>query len=528
MRLKRTLRHWQHGTAATVAWLLGSGAGLAWGQSVDTSMARAVVDQPLSMTVLVRAFDVPGSRITPDCLQVRLQQGESGEAITPLRLRTVPSGEDGRVAVHISSPQPVTDTVLLGQLSLQCGADYHRDFTVLVDPPAAAGSAARPARTIQAARPAGPPSHPATTPPSSITRSVPWNDDEQHQRLVSAIVAALVPLHVARPASSPAADNVPAVAHHPWQDLREEQRLTRASLAALTARLERTEREGWRDALLVLGTVLGLSIALLVARLVREGLLPRLETRPPAPHTRRGTDDVGFSASAAASAPTTPALHAASVPPNADHPSTVDWIPPETPTTDEIRTRTRWPDADFGHPSLDSTTASRELLQELEPHVGDSPVGVAVVLEQRLQALPGKCPWILLRLLALYQHMGQPWNHERVAAQLQTLYNVRIPDMGEAAAVGLDLDAYPDTLERIVQSWPQDTAEETVNGLLLQPTIVEVLDLPAFETALLLHDLLRQRRNLWRTAVDGSALPPPCPGPSTVQGHDRLMELLAA
>ena len=124
--------------------------------------------------------------------------------------------------------------------------------------------------------------------------------------------------------------------------------------------------------------------------------------------------------------------------------------------------------------------------------------------------------------------MGQPWNHERVAAQLQTLYNVRIPDMGEAAAVGLDLDAYPNTLERIVQSWPQDTAEETVNGLLLQPTIVEVLDLPAFETALLLHDLLRQRRSPWRTAVDGSTLPPPGPVPSTGQGHDRLMELLAA
>ena len=547
MRLRQTLRHWQHGTGtAAVAWLLGSSMGAAWGQSIDTSVARAVVDQPLSMTVLVRAFDGPASRITPECLQVRLQQGESGEAITPLRLRTVPSGDDGRVAVHISSPQNVTDTVLLGRLSLECGADFHRDFTVLADPPTTAASTPPVARTrpavlpakpraiplaqVQAPAHASPPEQPTTaTPPSSITRSPPW-DDEQHQRLVSAIVAALVPLHADRSAAPP--PDTPPAGHLPWQDLRDEQRLTRASLAALTTRLERTEREAWRDALLVLGTVLGLSIALLAARLVREGLLPRLEPRPPAHRPRRPAEDFGLGPFATTTAPASPARHEA--PPlgtDPDHSATVAWIPPEPPATDTTPAHSRWPDADFGHPSLDSAATSRELLAELEPHVHDSPVGVAVVLERRLQALPGKCPWILLRLLALYQHMGQPWNHERVAAQLQTLYNVRIPEMAPSstAAGGLDLDAYPDTLERIVQHWALDTGEETLNGLLLRPTIVEVLDLPAFESVLQLHDLLRQRRNPWLTAIDGGApSPPEAAVPAAAQGRDRLMELLAA
>ena len=46
---------WQQGLVATVllAW-----TGNASSQSVDTSMARAVVDQPLSMSVQVRGFEI--------------------------------------------------------------------------------------------------------------------------------------------------------------------------------------------------------------------------------------------------------------------------------------------------------------------------------------------------------------------------------------------------------------------------------------------------------------------------------------
>jgi hypothetical protein len=56
--------------------------------------------------------------------------------------------------------------------------------------------------------------------------------------------------------------------------------------------------------------------------------------------------------------------------------------------------------------------------------------------------------------------------------------------------------------------------------------VIEVLDQPAFEDALLLHGIARQRQSVWLTAVEagasspGSAPPPP--------DRNRLMDLLAA
>lgn len=188
----------------------------------------------------------------------------------------------------------------------------------------------------------------------------------------------------------------------------------------------------------------------------------------------------------------------------------------------------RWPDADFGHPTLDTTQASTQLLQELEPHVTDFPVGVAMVLEKRLQAEPGKCPWILLRLLTLYQSMAQPWNHERVAAQLEALYNVRIPGLDlDPAATTADLEAFPDTLSRIEQAWQHDDPAAELASLLLKPTTVEVLTPLAFEEALLLHSIVQHRQSGWLTAVTGSG-GTDSPTPAQEESPDRWLDLLAA
>jgi hypothetical protein len=542
---------WQQGIAAAalLGWMCS-----AWGQSVDTSMARAVVDQPLSMAVQVRGFDWPASRLTPECLHIQILQGESGETITPVRVRTIPSGEDGRVLVQISSPQTVTDTVLTGRLSLLCGADYTREFTVLVDPPTAspapkhlAPPAARPpARRVAAVLPTHPTE--ATTATHNTTRSddpVPATavtvrtlEDAEVQRLVNAVVAvlALTPPRPDPPESTTADSS--------WQDLREEQRQTRASLAALLARSERSERDVWRDAVLVVGGVLGLSVGLLVLHLVREGRMPRMgaqasvaahRLRHQRAQVRLDTDPFTGRAHGDAPPATTPAQSGTGI---------VDWLPPaaqvpavESGSTPDHAPHPRWPDADFGHPSLDTTHASTELLHELEPHVADSPIGVAVVLERRLQELPGKCPWILLRLLALYRQMAQPWNHDRVAAQMEALYNVRIPDMESAAAcTGADLEGYPDTLDKIRQAWSLDDPVATLTGLLLRPTVIEVLDQPAFEDTLLLHAIVRQHQSAWLTAVEGGpsfsatavAAAAAATPPSTHPASNRLMDLLAA
>ena len=161
------------------------------------------------MTVQVRGFDWPASHLTPDCVQVRIQQGESGDTIAPVRVRTIPSGDDGRVLVQISSPQAVTDTVLTGRLSLLCGADFTREFTVLVDPPAGGNTPRRADLRVEKSQPAqptpvphaaAPPTRTAHTarnvtrsddPPTTPTAPARAMDDADLQRLVNAVVTAL-------------------------------------------------------------------------------------------------------------------------------------------------------------------------------------------------------------------------------------------------------------------------------------------------------------------------------------------------
>jgi hypothetical protein len=547
---------WQHGIAAAalLAW-----AGDASSQSVDTTMARAVIDQPLAMSVQVRGFDWPASRMTPECLHVEIQQGESGDTITPLRLRTVPSGDDGRVVVQISSPQRVTDTVLIGRLRLLCSADYTREFTVLADPPTSATPANRPPLrpslaqfTPQRETMRNP--DPSSGAPAQRSRNITRSDDDalpttgrpDHQafddaalqRLVAAVLLALpanpVPVAEATP-DDPARD--PA-----WQALQEEQRQTRAAMAALLARIEHNEHHGnaWRDVSLVAGGILGVWAGLLLMRLVREGLMPRISTPTQATaasiahrlrrqRARMNPDEEFLAPRDARDTRRDPTS-------STPDPGTVQWMPhiaTDQPTADEPSPATRWPDADFGHPSLDTTVASIDLLQELAPSVSESPVGVALVLEQRLQELPGKCPWILLRLLELYRQMAQPWNHERVAAQLEALYNIRIVSMAaESSRDEAGLEDRPDVLDSVLQAWSQEDPAPALARLLLRTTAIPALDKPVFEEILLLHGIVQQRQSPWLAAIDcradtASAHAQPLSTGSPT-GSGRRMELLAA
>lgn len=548
---------WQHGIAAALlAW-----TGNASSQSVDTTMARAVIDAPLAMSVQVRGFDWPASRMTPDCLHVEIQQGESGDAITPLRLRTVPSGDDGRVVVQISSPQRVTDTALIGRVRLLCGADYTREFTVLADPPAFAPAVARPPPKPPLPQ-RSPPREATRNPDASssasagrghrhVTRSdddvVPTAGPHDRQALEDAAMQRLVAAFLSALPANPvpiAESNHDAPPREPaWQALQEEQRQTRAAMAALLARIERSEHHGnaWRDVSLIAGGILGVWAGLLLMRLIREGLMPRIGTPTQATaasiahrlRRQRARLDEEFLTPRDAGEPRNTRRDPPSLTPD---PGTVHWTPPVTAdplTTGEASSATRWPHADFGNPSLDTVVASTDLLQELTPIIPESPIGVALVLEQRLQELPGKCPWILLHLLELYRQMAQPWNHERVAAQLEALYNIRILPMteeGSRDAVGLE--DCPETLQQVLQAWSQEDPAPALARLLLRTTAIPVLDKPVFEEILLLHGIVQHQQPSWRSAADcradsfavhGQPLPT-----GSSNGSHRHMELLAA
>jgi hypothetical protein len=465
-------------------------------QSIDTSSTRVTLGEPVAMTLRVRAFDWPASRLAPECLEARLQQGDQGTEIGPLRLRTAPTGEDGVVLVHLSSPDTVHEPVLQGRLMLRCGAEFMREFTVLADPPAEAGSRPHARRTDTSMRPKQPPptaeAHPlpASPPAERITRSndvptprspgtAPWNEQDL-QRLAHLVADALQP--------------TPAVNHEPaggtefaWQDLRAEQQQARVQLAALQSRLERTERDPWRDAAIVAGTLAGLALSLLVARGVREATLPRwrdIEPRRTASTPNR--QEPGPTPLPIQTEP--PAAHMTG-------PATT----PSPPDPHPAAPASRWPaHADFGHPTLD-TLASADLRDELAAHQGSSPIACIVALEERLQDGEAKCPWILLDLLALYGTLEQPWNQERVAAQLGALYNVDIDprDTRTAAPACNDpgLTTHPAALALTLSAWQQDDPAAALGRLLLRETAPSTaLDLPAFEEVLLLHSMALRLR----------------------------------
>lgn len=577
-------------------------------QTIDTTMAHVVIGEPVTLVIRVRAFDLPASQIRPECLSLRLQQGDSGLAIAPLQLQVTPSGDDSTALVHATSPEVVTDSFVTGRLTLSCGAEYVREFTVLSDPPRpargtgalhradAASSrqptlhrsrknapppAARPAVAEVAAssspastlaQPAPPASTPAPPPPARATRrSITRAEDpaaaapaasastlpaesasasgitaqapgvrlpeSEVQALAQAVLQTLqaqgnagssLPAFAA-PAGMAASS--PAEMLLPWQELREEQRLTRATLAALQARLERTERDVWRDALVAMAVIVGLAMSMLLARIAREWVLPRFTSMgglddPASTRAapRRWGDNDDFNDPGRASPPavkpppstSSPTSPAVSTSAQAAPDMTIHWSPslstglersaPSAFTLDDptglasatpgTAVDSQWPDADFGRPSLGDSLASIELLHELDAHTDSCPVGCVVVLESRLQENSGKCPWILLRLLDLYQQLEQPWNRVRVAAQLETLYNVRLGldvDDGDEAGSPGDLAAVPGTMAEVQRAWDQEDPAPALSALLLRPTLVEVLGRAAFEEVLLLLSIAHRR-----------------------------------
>lgn len=493
---RRPTGTWRHRTRQAVC-----GLGLVLGipaaaQSIDTSSTRATVGEPVAMTLRVRAFDWPASHLSPDCLDARLQQGEQGADLGPLRLRTAPTGEDGVVLVHLSSPGIVHEPVLQGRLMLRCGAEFMREFTVLADPSpeprprlntrSAAAATLRPAAPTESLA-----AHRPTTATERITRSddpaptprataPAWNDHDL-ARLAHLVAEALQPAHPSASAVPPAGGT-----EFPWQDLRAEQQQARAQLAALQSRLDRAERDPWRDAAIVAGTLAGLTLSLLVARGVREATLPRWRTPASCDPTENRL----------AEWPQTPPLQP---PPSPAAPPAL--AEPPSPIS-------RWPaHADFGLPTLD-TLASATLRDELAPHRNTSPISCVVALEERLQDGAAKCPWILLDLLDLYEALEQPWNHERVAAQLGALYNVD----GDPHARGHGLTDQPAALALALSAWQQDDPAAALGQLLLRGAAPAVLDLPAFEDVLLLHSLALRLRtttpdNDATTVADDEAMP---------------------
>jgi hypothetical protein len=118
------------------------------------------------------------------------------------------------------------------------------------------------------------------------------------------------------------------------------------------------------------------------------------------------------------------------------------------------------------------------------------------LLEHALQSRPGKNPRLLLRLLELYRHLQQEANHDRVAAQLEALFNLRVPLLSQrslsAPELGWELD-HELGLAELSAVWDlPDQALACLQPWLLPGTHPR-LSLQAFEDALCLFDLTREK-----------------------------------
>jgi hypothetical protein len=182
------------------------------------------------------------------------------------------------------------------------------------------------------------------------------------------------------------------------------------------------------------------------------------------------------------------------------HAPPVPWSDGGSPGNDPLREDVglprQWAHADFGEPSLDGV-AHAPWLQQVDQMSDGGYHGASVtVLESALQAHRGKNPWLLVRLLDLYRAMDQPWNHERVSAQIEALYNVRVPPMQSGhhrPDEGRTLEADASLLDRIVDIWPRpDATIELLGACLLRERGQPARDLGEFRDLLMLYAIARQ------------------------------------
>lgn len=505
---------------ATLALLLPLAGASA--QSLELTRTEATIAQPLRLEISARSFDGPAQPVHPGCLDAELLQPD--RFATRLRVEHLAFQTDHEPArLRLSSSGPLQEPVVIVRVQMRCGAPYERDFTIL-------GQAPRPAATTSPAR-AGRPRPPASGPRTASATRRTMKPEAASITPEAAPGPSAGPVqpdaHATKPpsAASPpdptpppaAAPRLQAGSHDEWisdiAGMRQDLQRHRLELAALTHRLERNEASHWQP----WGWLAALGITLMVghalATLMRDQWLRRFHLDPTGPgsmtsrrprpspttamkattHAAATTD---LTASTPRSLPSPLELTSTEVP---DSPPAVA-LPPE-PSRDNIAlARSTWAHADFGQSTLDAEPR-RPWLAEVDRISAEGYVGAAVaLLEQALQRGPAKHPALLMRLLKLYAALHQPDNHERVGAQLEALYQVRVPAWSTLTDEGTGppgdgLLADEPLMRTICSNWPA-TAADTLAELLLprhqadeqqQPR----LELEAFDDALLLHAIAR-------------------------------------
>lgn len=501
-------------------------------QGIDISQARLRLGESIALTLHVQAGDLPaGRRLAPECIDAEMDFGDTHLGAGQLQIRTQPDGQVTRVT--LSHPTELSEPIARVRVELLCGPAFAREFTIFGDPPLAGErarevpvpSAARPQRRARAPRVA---LRAADMPPASsgsvhqVTDNAPLLSDSQLGAVATAVLTLLRaqsapggPPPDPQPTHEVAAPDLLRQSLLDELDrLHHEQGQTAQALNALLSRIEHQDRSRSMLALW-LGSTVALTLCLawlgpaswrwLSQRLPRhQPSTPKPKSAvswvdalpaaiPPAPRTELAQADPAHPPPPPAASPAEyrPAAPAHPIAARTETPDTVlatlDWPSPSPDATVTARVQA-WPSADFGQATLEQG-AFGTLLDEVDALMAQGyPGACAVVLEEALQSGPGKHPALLLRLLDVYQMLEQPWNHERVCAQIEALYNVEIPAMDCQDPLDTGLEAMPDLLRVLTSVWQQPDCAEALGQLLVRPgAAIPAFSLATFKDLLLLQ-----------------------------------------
>ena len=538
--------------------VLASGAPPALGQSVDVGPAHLRTGHALDISVRVRTEGAGATPLPKHCIQAEWVADGRLWTSADTRVLTSADPDPEWTRVRLQHRHRLLDTQAEVRLVLRCGPTYERHFTVSsrsaptllsAHPPGApfktrsmakggpaqdleardrpsAHSTARAASAPTAATlaevpPIDGPSRGTTTHPARLseaeTASVPG------MRNVQALVPSTAPSTQTRPeavppprpvpqvpidAITPAQANDAARLLQAFERLQSEHQKTLAKMGVLRARLVHQERSPSTTTWAVLGGLLILTLGQFGRSSAGDGSRwpqQRSPQRADKPRRFRLQWPRSGDHTHGKAPPTDPALATEPAP----HPVMPIRDVTSGPVEDRIPVKPEskedpWRHADFGSASLE-LAGVEDTLSEVQRLVADGyPAAATITIEQALMQQPGKHPALLLALLDLYEEMGQPWNRERVVAQLEALYNVDAGELSSASIpnAGDGLEACRDSLDRIQRTWHGAEAAAAIASLLGRPAAVEVLTLSAFREAVWLFRLSSSHRPAETAAVE--------------------------
>lgn len=292
------------------------------GQSIDPTQARAIIGVPLDLEVQVRTTpDLGAARLDRSCIQAQVRDGDRLIDDRALTIDIGPATDEGHNRLHIRHAVAVNEPIVQASVSLTCGANFTREFTVLSQAgnqmpdtpkpgttgrlkPRRSASSATPTKAVRASVPeqqASSPSGPAqagqagTSVPEGNTTTVDSRPGSGEIDALARSVLRLLQaagldlqrssqgmLDLRRPdavQSLAAADSKYLLQE--VQRLRSESQQSATALASLHARVDRAEGDRWLHATWTVFAVIAVLVTLAIAVRVTELAAPALLRRFP-------------------------------------------------------------------------------------------------------------------------------------------------------------------------------------------------------------------------------------------------------